>query len=183
QVLFLYSDDEYNSLINDLQKKGEELEILEEEDLARPPKTDTGKRVLEKTEFRESRDLEKLVASLEAQGFSLEDYFTQEGAPPRARLAREGNEVVVQALSGLPARIRELGRKGLDIQRYKGLGEMNAEELAVTTMNPATRTLLRVKVEDAYKADQIFSVLAGKDVQRRREYIEKHALEVRRLDI
>lgn len=183
QVRFLYSDDELNILINDLQKTGEELEILEEEDLARPPKTDTGKRVLEKTAFRESRDLERLVASLEAQGFSLEDYFTQEGAPPRARLAREGNEVVVQALSGLPARIRELGRKGLDIQRYKGLGEMNAEELAVTTMNPATRTLLRVKVEDAYKADQIFSILAGKDVQRRREYIEKHALEVRRLDI
>ena len=183
QVRFLYSDDELNALISDLQKRGEELEILDEEDLAGLPKTDTGKRVVEVTEFRESRDLERLIASLESHGFSLGDYFTQEGAPPKAKLVREGNEVAVRALSGLPARIRELGRKGLDIQRYKGLGEMNAEELAETTMNPATRTLLRVKVEDAYKADQIFSVLAGKDVQRRREYIEKHALEVRRLDI
>ncbi|MFN3467423.1 MAG: toprim domain-containing protein, partial [Candidatus Brocadiales bacterium] len=183
QVRFLYSDDELNALISDLQKRGEELEILDEEDLAGLPRTDTGKRVVEVMEFRESRDLERLIASLKSHGFSLEDYFTQEGASPKAKLVREGDEVVVRALSGLPARIRELGRKGLDIQRYKGLGEMNAEELAETTMSPATRTLLRVKVEDAYKADQIFSVLAGKDVQRRREYIEKHALEVRRLDI
>ncbi|MHC4198093.1 MAG: hypothetical protein ACYSRP_09360 [Planctomycetota bacterium] len=60
---------------------------------------------------------------------------------------------------------------------------MNAEELAETTMSPASRTLLRITVEDAYKADQIFVVLVGKDVQRRREYIERHALEVKQLDI
>ncbi len=183
QVRFLYSDDELNTLISEIQKKGEELEVLEEEDLAYLPRAESTKRVLEVTEFRESRDLERLINSLEAHGFSLEDYFVQEGAPPRARLVKEGNEVIVQSLSELPVRIRDMGRKGLDIQRYKGLGEMNAEELAGTTMNPATRTLLKVKIEDAYKADQIFSILAGKDVQRRREYIEKHALEVRRLDV
>ena len=60
---------------------------------------------------------------------------------------------------------------------------MNAEELAETTMSVSTRTLLRVKVEDAVKADAIFSTLAGKDVQRRREFIEKHALEARNLDV
>jgi DNA gyrase subunit B len=183
QRRFLYSDEELNALIADLQKKGEELEILEEEDLADQPKAGPAKRAVEVTEFRESRDLERLIASLATHGFSLEDYFTREGAPPRAKLVSEGVEITVQALSELPARIKELGRRGLDLQRYKGLGEMNAEELAGTTMNPDTRTLLRVKIEDAYKADQIFSILAGKDVQRRREYIEKHALEVRRLDI
>jgi DNA gyrase subunit B len=180
QVRFLYSDDELNALIADLQKGGEEVEILEEEDLAR---TETRKRVVEVIEFRESKELERLITFLEARGFSMEDYFTQEDSSPRAKLVNEGNEVAIRALSELPTRIRELGRKGLDIQRYKGLGEMNAEELAETTMHPTSRTLLRVKVEDAYKADQIFSILAGKDVQRRREYIEKHALEVRRLDI
>lgn len=183
QVHFLYSDEELNTLITELQKQGEEMEILEEEDLANLPRIGPVKRAVEVIEFRESKDLERLIASLATYGFTLGDYFTQEGLPPRAKLVNEGNEITVQALSELPARIKELGRKGLEIQRYKGLGEMNAEELAGTTMNPSTRTLLKVKVEDAYKADQIFSVLAGKDVQRRREYIEKHALEVRRLDI
>jgi DNA gyrase subunit B len=60
---------------------------------------------------------------------------------------------------------------------------MNAEELAETTMSPVTRTLLRVKIEDAAKADTIFSILAGKDVQKRREFIEKHAMEVKNLDV
>ena len=92
-------------------------------------------------------------------------------------------EIYAHSLNEVLAKIREIGRKGLEIQRYKGLGEMNAEELAETTMNINTRTLLRVKVEDAAKADSIFSILAGKDVQRRREFIEKHSLEVRNLDI
>ena len=87
------------------------------------------------------------------------------------------------SLNEILSKVREMGRKGLEIQRYKGLGEMNAEELAETTMNINTRTLLRVKVEDAAKADAIFSTLAGKDVQRRREFIEKHALEAKNLDI
>ena len=60
---------------------------------------------------------------------------------------------------------------------------MNAEELAVTTMNSSSRTLLRVKIEDGIKADEIFSILSGKDVKQRREYIETHALEVKNLDV
>ncbi len=183
RVHFLYSDGELNAFIAKLQEQVGEVEIVEEEDLAVPQEKEPVKPVLEVVEFRESKDLERLVASLEALGFSQEDYFTKEEAPPMARLVNEDEELTIGALSELPASLRELGRKGLDIQRYKGLGEMNAEELAGTTMNPTTRTLLKVRIEDAYKADQIFSILAGKDVQRRREYIEKHALEVRRLDI
>lgn len=80
-------------------------------------------------------------------------------------------------------KIKEAGKKGIDIQRYSGLGEMNAEELAVTTMNSSSRTLLRVKIEDGIKADEIFSILSGKDVKQRREYIETHALEVKNLDV
>ena len=73
--------------------------------------------------------------------------------------------------------------KGVTISRYKGLGEMTAEQLSETTMRPGARNLLRVTVDDAAKADLLFTILMGEEVEPRRQYIQAHAVEVTNLDI
>ncbi len=79
--------------------------------------------------------------------------------------------------------IKNEGKKDASVQRYKGLGEMNAEQLADTTMNPEKRTLLQVRLEDAVKSEEIFSTLMGEDVESRRKFIEENALDVKNLDV
>jgi len=89
----------------------------------------------------------------------------------------------VASLGDICPGIRQIGGKGIEIKRFKGLGEMNADQLWDTTMNPETRTLLSVKLEDAGEADRLFSILMGSDVEKRRNFIQDHALEVQNLDI
>ncbi len=89
----------------------------------------------------------------------------------------------VASLGEVCSAVRKIGGKGVEIKRFKGLGEMNADQLWDTTMNPATRTLLNVKLDDAGEADRLFSILMGEDVEQRRDFIRDHALEVQFLDI
>jgi DNA gyrase subunit B len=95
----------------------------------------------------------------------------------------DGGETVIATRQELVSHILSEGKRGVTVQRYKGLGEMNAEELWETTMNPATRTLLQVKLEDEEVAENIFTTLMGDAVEPRRLFIEENALNVRNLDI
>jgi DNA gyrase subunit B len=112
----------------------------------------------------------------------LRERFSVLGAPPFEIQDGERHEVVGNVTAVLE-RVLGSGQKGQAITRYKGLGEMNPEQLWETTMNPSTRTLLKVRVDDAVAADEIFTMLMGDAVEPRREFIERHALEVTNLDI
>ncbi len=104
------------------------------------------------------------------------------GRPPY-KVKAEDEETQYANTADLVKAILEIGKKGSNLQRYKGLGEMNPDQLWATTMNPETRSLLQVKLEDAAGVDDIFSVLMGDEVVPRRDFIQQHALEVRNLDV
>jgi DNA gyrase subunit B len=104
------------------------------------------------------------------------------GAGPYV-VSGEGEDATCSDIEALVRHIDERGRKGLSITRYKGLGEMNPEQLWETTMDPKNRTLLQVQVADAIQADEIFTVLMGDEVEPRRKFIEENALRTRNLDI
>jgi DNA gyrase subunit B len=95
----------------------------------------------------------------------------------------DGGETVIESREALVQHVLTEGKKGMTLSRYKGLGEMNADELWETTMDPATRTLLQVRLEDDEAAEIIFTTLMGEAVEPRRQFIEENALNVRNLDI
>jgi DNA gyrase subunit B len=97
--------------------------------------------------------------------------------------ARDAGVVEAANVPGIVRALLEVGRRGIEVKRFKGLGEMEAEQLWETTMDQSRRTLVRVTIESASEADTLFTLLMGEDVERRRAYIEKHALEVKNLDI
>jgi DNA gyrase subunit B len=106
------------------------------------------------------------------------------GVPERRYLIRTAKgQTPIYSLVEAADGIQSVGSQGVTIQRYKGLGEMNSEQLWETTMDPARRSLLKVTLEDAVAAEDMFTTLMGDDVQERRAFIQKHAPEVRNLDI
>ncbi|MFH1874629.1 MAG: DNA topoisomerase (ATP-hydrolyzing) subunit B [Pseudomonadota bacterium] len=126
------------------------------------------------TEFLESPEMRELI--------ELNRNFLDVGEAPFI-VNNNGENIEMPNLHKVKEFILENGSKGQEIQRYKGLGEMNPEQLWSTTLNPETRRLLAVRVDDAVEADNIFTVLMGDDVEPRRDFIDKNALNVRNLDI
>jgi len=119
-------------------------------------------------EFRRMRTLLKQVARLNTPPFTI---------------VKETQRDVIQNWRDLLSTVKNEGTREVSVQRYKGLGEMNAEQLWATTMNAETRTLLQVDLKDIEATDPIFSTLMGEDVESRRKFIEENALDVRNLDV
>ncbi len=137
-------------------------------------------------EFHEVRSINNQLKELREMGFEIDSLIPQDRTgieEPRYVLRRGESSAGLNDLRGLLTAIRAAGEKGLQITRFKGLGEMNAEELRETTLAPENRTLLKVTMDDASAADDLFRILMGDKVEPRREFIEKHALEARNLDV
>jgi DNA gyrase subunit B len=113
----------------------------------------------------------------------IENGYVYIAQPPLYKVSKSKKEHYVYSDKELEELLNEIGRDGIELQRYKGLGEMNPEQLWDTTMNPETRTILRVELEDAISADETFNILMGDKVEPRREFIEANARLVKNLDI
>jgi DNA gyrase subunit B len=137
-------------------------------------------------DLHEVRSINAGLTELDSMGFGIESLMPEDRTgteEPRYLLRRGEHKVGIEDLRGLLTAVRRAGEKGLSITRFKGLGEMNAEELRETTLDPANRTLLRVTMDDAAAADDLFRVLMGEKVEPRRKFIERNALDVRNLDV
>ncbi|WP_242688137.1 DNA gyrase subunit B [Alienimonas californiensis] len=139
------------------------------------------------TDLHEIRGINEALSELKGLGVNPSDLISaglRNGEPVVPFFVRhKGGEDGLESLRELLPKLRELGERGLAVVRFKGLGEMDSEELWTTAMDPETRTLMQVTMADASGADEIFRILMGDAVEPRREFIEKHALEARDLDV
>ncbi len=137
-------------------------------------------------ELHEVRTINAGLKDLQQYGLDVQSLLAVERTGvenPRYILKRGDTEIPLKELRGLLNAVRAAGEKGLQLTRFKGLGEMNAEELRDTTLDPNQRTLVRVTMDDVAAADEMFRVLMGDKVEPRREFIEKYALDVQNLDV
>ena len=136
-------------------------------------------------ELHEHTAIEEILSKLNRKGLSVDHYSAQD-EPLFEIIQGEGDSANARRLfsiSEILEAVMDVGRKGIQIQRFKGLGEMNPKELYETTMSPETRKLLRVEESDAVEADDMFSRLMGEEVEPRRHFIQENALNVRNLDV
>ncbi|MBS3821915.1 MAG: hypothetical protein KGY81_09165 [Phycisphaerae bacterium] len=189
--LFFSSREKYNEFMD---KRAERLvdEALENGNgEAEDPDDDARmRRIQKRAELHEVKDMERIITKLKHRGISIDDYYaareesvTGELAPAKYVLVTEDESLDVDNVAGIAPGVRELGSRGIEIKRFKGLGEMNAEQLWETTMDPEKRMLMRVRAEEAEEAERMFSLLMGDNVERRRQFIEDNALAVKNLDV
>jgi DNA gyrase subunit B len=136
-------------------------------------------------ELHESATIQKIIAELVRKGLKV-DHYAASDRPIFELIEGEGDKAVSHPLFSVPEilqKVLEIGRRGVQIKRFKGLGEMNAKELFETTMNPEKRKMLKVQLSDGTKDDEMFTRLMGELVEPRRQYIEDNALNVRNLDV
>lgn len=183
---FVYSDDEFADLKEkDYQEQLQLYTELQESvpDEEKTPSITEFKPVsLKYTELYNETIFTEIESALNKFGFTL-SCFTN--GKEKSLCFTQADEVVSECKTLKEALdfIRENGKKGVELQRYKGLGEMNADQLWDTTMDPKERTLLKVEIPDAVAADKMFTVLMGEEVKPRRNFIQSHALYVQNLDI
>jgi|TARA_R110001592_G_scaffold363257_1_gene682671 DNA gyrase subunit B len=175
-------------------KRGDELQIADDNGAAEASEDSEEDEdefakagALQVTDLHEIRTINDLLQKLKGYGIHLKDFYSpgnRNGEPIYPFCINSGsNAVNLSNLRQLLPSLRDIGEKGLKLTRFKGLGEMNSEELWDTSMDPEKRVLLQVGMQDAAAADEIFRVLMGDVVEPRREFIEKHALDVKNLDV
>jgi DNA gyrase subunit B len=181
---YFYGQETLDRWIKEEEGRSQREVILAWDDLERPAAPQ--EQIAWASEFHDLGKLEAALKGLKQMGLSPADFFRSADVDgkSRFRVTSDGEPISAHSLREALGAFKKVGqRKGPEVSRFKGLGEMDASELWETTMNPATRTLKKVTLEDALKAERIFTILMGEEVEPRREFIEKHALEVKYLDV
>lgn len=186
---WLATREEVDALLEEQQqKRGVEFQLSDTLDGELKPATNGRKQIeVQVEELHEIRAINSVLQHLKGYGITLKDLIpvgivNAEIVYPFVLQNEEGDQKLQSLREMLPT-LRKMGEKGLKVTRFKGLGEMDSEELWDTAMDPQSRTLLQVTMEDAASADEIFRILMGDNVEPRREFIEKHALDVVDLDV
>jgi DNA gyrase subunit B len=181
---FVYSDDELAKLIKKEEKNKGRLEVVEDNEGSQTEENHK----IDLVEFYEAEDILGVKERLAKFNIDIEEYEASEEQKSKDEergvksaayvfITESGKEIPVRDIKEMISAVKKIAHEGMSVQRYKGLGEMNPDQLWASTMDPETRTILKVTLEDAVKADEMFTVLMGDMVQPRREFIEKHAKE------
>lgn len=166
---FLHDDEELAELAEKHKLNIEELETVPRKDV-------------HYAEIHEASDIAELSKRLQKFKIPISDFLAEKTSKPLVFVTNK-SETPCENLSAFLDTAQEEGSRGIHVQRYKGLGEMNPQQLWDTTMDPARRTILKVTMEDAVEAERLFTTLMGEAVDPRKQFIEKHALEVKNLDV
>ena len=184
--LFGDDDEEDDQALGQAEEEVAAVEAAPAKRGRKPKKKEGGaRRRARHVELHEHTAMEEILAKLNRKGLSVEHYSAQDKPLFEIHNGDNSNGDVRRlfSVSEILEAIMDVGRKGLQIQRFKGLGEMNPKELFETTMSPETRKLLRVEESDAVEADEMFTRLMGEEVEPRRHFIQENALNVRNLDV